>query len=339
MLTVERLEQVARNGVLGGYAEVYGYRRVRLKLAMDCEEPYGHTLFSRISARHGKRVHPFTVDLEARCRKCASCKRRRRNLWIGRAITEYQMAPRTVFGTITMSVQEQLNLDDLITLRLARGRVDFNKLSQREIFEERSKQFGAEVTKYFKRLRKNLALQPGSLRYLLIAEVHDSDETSIEMKGRPHFHLLLHEQQAGQLVKGDPLEVLRTRERSGEYIHAWAWNKRYKRWDERVKLADDAIVRKEWTLGFTNFQWAQSAQAASYVCAYLNKSLMLRVRASQHYGDEDWWAAMATSSPNITEGKADPQDPASKLDPLETPLEAGEHGEAARTQASLWTVD
>jgi len=326
MLTVERLEQVARNGVLGGYAEVYGHRRVRLTLAMDCEQPYGHTMYSRISATHGKKVQPFTVDLEARCRKCASCKRRRRNLWIGRAITEYQMAPRTVFGTITMSVQEQLALDDSIFLRLARGRVDFNKLSPLEIFEERSKEFGAEVTKWLKRIRKGDDAHRGplALRYLLIAEVHDSDETSIEMKGRPHFHLLLHEQEAGQLVHGDPLEVLRTRERSGEYIHAWSWNKRFKRWDERVKVADDAFIRKNWTLGFTNFQWAQSAQAASYVCAYLNKSLMLRVRASQHYGDEEYWAAMATSSPNNTEGKVLLNANNVKLDPLEpVPLDSG----------------
>lgn len=192
-----------------------------------------------------------------------------------------------------MSVQQQLRLDDLITLRLAKGRVDFNKLSQREIFEERVTEFGAEVTKYFKRVRKGDAEHAPELRYLLVAEVHDSDETSEEMRGRPHFHLLMHEQQAGQLVTGDPLEVLRTRERSGEYIHRFVWNKRYKKWDERVHVADDAFIRKNWTLGFTNFQWAQSAQAASYVCAYLSKSQMLRVRASQHYGDQDWWGTMA----------------------------------------------
>ena len=323
MLTVERLEEVARNGVLGGYAEVYGHRKVLLKLAMDCEQPYGHTLFSRISAQHGKKVQPITVDLEAQCRKCFSCKRRRSMRWQARAITEYHMAPRTVFGTITMSVTEQLRLDDLITLRLAKGRVDFNKLSQREIFAERTKQFGAEVTKYFKRVRKGDSTHAPELRYLLVAEVHDSDETSEEMRGRPHFHLLMHEQQAGQLVNGDPLEVLRTRERSGEYVHRWAWNKRYKKWDERVHVADDAFIRKNWTLGFTNFQWAQSAQAASYVCAYLTKSLMLRVRASEHYGDEEYWAAMALHHNQTPIGKAATTLPALALTPLATYREGG----------------
>jgi len=338
-IAVERLEQVAREGFLGGYAHLEGHRKVSLKLAMDCEGPYRHTLYSRTSAFHGRKVQPFTVWLEAQCRKCFSCKRRRSMLWQGRAMTEYQMAPRTLFGTITMSVEEQLRLDDLITLRLADGRVDFNKLSQIEIFEERVKEFGAEVTKWLKRIRKGDAQHPGplALRYLLIAEVHDSEKTSIEMKGRPHFHLLLHEQQAGQLVHGDPMLALLSGQRDGEYIRKFRKDRRG-RWEPTAVVADDAFVRKNWTLGFTNFQWAQSANSAVYVCKYLSKSLMLRVRSSEHYGDEDYWAAMATSSPNPTVGKADPLDLASNLTPNRTEVLGGGEGNKEGSPATVGSI-
>lgn len=286
MLTVERLERAAQSGMIGGYAEVLGHRKVALRLGMDCEAAYTTELFSRISAKHGKKVQPFRLLIEARCRKCFSCKRRRSLFWQARAFTEWQNSPRTVFGTITMSVQEQLHLDDLITLRLAKRRVDFNQLSPVEIFEERVKEFGSEVTKWLKRLRKGdtTHIRP-ALRYLLIAEVHDSDSTSIEMRGRPHFHVLLHEQTAGALIHGDPLAVILDGEPNGEWVRKFRKN-RQGRWEPIACVADDAFIRKNWTLGFTNFQWAQSANSAVYVCKYLSKSLMLRVRSSQHYGRE-----------------------------------------------------
>lgn len=303
MLTVERLERIAREGVLGGYASLSGHRRVTLELAMDCEGPFRKTLYSSISATHGKAVAPMWVYLAMQCRQCFSCKRRRSLFWQAKAFTEYSMCANTLFGTITMSPAEQCRLDDLITLRLAKGRVDFNQLSQREIFAERVKEFGAEVTKWLKRVRKLRKLPHGALRYLLVAEVHDSESTSEEMRGRPHYHILMHEHEAGQLVDGNPLDVLRTRERSGDYVHRWVMNNRLNKWEERVFLADDAPIRAAWSLGFTNFQWAHSAQAATYVCAYLSKSLMLRVRPSLHYGDEDWWNHGGPSSQNHTEGQ------------------------------------
>lgn len=337
---VERLEQVAREGFLGGYARLEGHRKLTLKLAMDCEGPYRSTMYSRTSARHGKIVEPITIWLEAQCRKCFSCKRRRSMLWQGRALTEYMKCPRTLFGTITMSVHEQLGLDDLITLRLARGRVDFNKLSPIEIFEERVKEFGAEVTKYLDRITKGCKgplldhegrviyeAHPGriGLRYLLIAEVHDSDKTSEEMRGRPHFHLLLHEQAAGQLVHGDPQEAILSGERSGEYIRKFRKDRRG-RWEPIACVADDAFIRKNWTLGFTNFQWAQSANSAVYVCKYLSKSLMLRVRSSQHYGSDPDNGPMDRVAFKYTEGKVHPQDETSDMIQQQTVLLGGVEG-------------
>jgi len=50
---------------------------------------------------------------------------------------------------------------------------------------------------------------------------------------------------------------------------------------------------------------------------------MLRVRASQHYGDQDWWEAMALDPLNHTEGLAVPTELASPLTPKGNDLEGG----------------
>jgi len=307
MLYVERLERMAQRALLASppYGVIEGHRRVKLVLVMDCEQPYTAQLHSRVSARHGKRVQPFTVNIEARCRKCLSCKRRRSMFWAAKAMTEFQKADRTYMGTFTMSPAEHSRLDDLITLRLAEGRVDFNVLSDREIFEERVKEFGAEVTKWLKRVRKYLALGPGALRYLLIAEVHDSENTGEEMRGRPHFHILLHERDAGSLIEGDPLAIMADHTEaasSGELVGAWR-KLRNGSWVRVARAAPNAVVKREWSFGLTDFQWAESGNQAVYVCKYLSKSLMLRVRASQHYGAEDE-GLQGPSAPNTPIGKA-----------------------------------
>jgi len=318
MLYVERLERMAQNAILGGYGTVLRHRKVRLTLVMDCEQPYTAELHSRVSAQHGKRVQPITIEIEARCRKCFACKRRRSMFWQGRAMTEFQNADRTLFGTFSMSPEEHCRLDDLITIRLAEGRVNFNELSSDEIFQERVKEFGAEVTKWIKRVRKQLRLAPQSLRYLLIAEVHDSDRTSDEMRGRPHFHILLHERYAGQLVEGQPHMVVAEEDSSGEYVLAWYKDKNGK-WQRKARLAPAALLKREWQFGHTDFQWAETANAASYVCKYLSKSMMLRVRASNSYG------APMDVHLNTPTGKAVLQTaPASNLTPKNKTVVRGE---------------
>jgi len=87
--------------------------------------------------------------------------------------------------------------------------VDFGKLSPQEIFTERTRQFGFELQNYLKLLRKgNPEHVKPAVRYLLIAEMHNSATTSDEMRGRPHFHILLHEQQGrSALVNGNPVRL------------------------------------------------------------------------------------------------------------------------------------
>lgn len=62
-------------------------------------------------------------------------------------------------------------------------------LSSAQVFEELCREFGAELTLYLKRLRKNTKAK---FRYLLVAEKHKS--------GLPHFHALIHEEEEGGLL-------------------------------------------------------------------------------------------------------------------------------------------
>lgn len=293
-MAVETVERIARNAVLGGYGEVLKNRHVHLGLSMDCDQPYGFTLHGRYSATHGKRVKPITVTGVSRCRVCLPCKHRRSMFWTGRAITEWNQARMTLFGTITLGVDEHLRLDQLALLRLASKRVDFSKLSPDEIFTERARQFGFELQRYLKRLRKGDAdhVKP-KIRYLICAEMHESERTSPEMRGRPHYHMLLHWVGGGALVNGNP-SIAISEGSDGE----WEMRKvkTSKGWQPLAFVRDDAFIRKNWTLGFTKFQWAHNANSAAYVCKYLTKSLAVRVRASQYYGLREGDASQATLS-------------------------------------------
>ena len=78
--TVERLEEVARAALYGGYGHMLitsesdvrapaQYRRVVvLTIKHNCLAPYEYELHARWSATHGKRVKPLLVRGSARCR-------------------------------------------------------------------------------------------------------------------------------------------------------------------------------------------------------------------------------------------------------------------------------
>lgn len=293
LIAVERLESIARNALLGGYGKVVPWRDgsdavrrvVALQLAMDCEQPYAFELHARYGARHGAVHAPFTIIGESRCRKCFSCKRRKMNFWTARAVTEFQNSARTMLCTFTVSPDQDLAWDQEIRSRLYSERTDFDKdLTEPEKFAARVQRFGEELTLYLKRLRKGDVTHPRpALRYLLIAEAHESDATSDEKRGRPHFHMLLHEQRAGALVLGDPQRAL-AEGQDGE------WERRYVKvkglWKPFVFASDMAFVRKQWELGFTKVQLCHDVNSAVYPCKYLNKAVMARVRASQLYGHD-----------------------------------------------------
>lgn len=146
------------------------------------------------SLKHGRHVRaqglPHTLLLHVRCRKCAWCLSRRRNLWAFRGQVEIAAAPRTWFGTLTMGPTEHALMRYRASSRLTRGGVDIELLSPREQFEELCIEFGREVTLWLKRTRK---ATKGKLRYLLVFERHKS--------GLPHAHILVHDMDCNNPVR------------------------------------------------------------------------------------------------------------------------------------------
>jgi len=201
--------------------------------------------------------------------------------WTARAGAEFDMWPRTFLGTFTMSFERHLELD----MHVERGdplrqrpRRAIKDLSERGLFAARCDVFGEHLTDYLKRVRKSLG---SNFRYLLIAEAHDSEGTSEEMRGRPHFHILFHEKVAGALVRGSTEQAMLFG-KDGEFEKRWV--KTRKGWRPHLFATDEAELRTQWQLGHTKFQLCDTSNSAIYVCKYIVKSAGVRPRASQQYG-------------------------------------------------------
>jgi len=225
-----------------------GLRRGEWDLSQGCESPVPVTLHSRQTglakylARRSMIAPPgIELILHTRCRKCGWCLRRKSWEWALRAETEIERAERTWFGTLTLSPANHIRLEYVAASKYR----DFAEASSRKKFERTSSEIGRELTLFFKRFRKN---NPECrIRYLAVTEIHDSEKTSPEMRGRPHIHLLVHEF-PGQLVLKRALEA-------------------------------------EWSLGFQNWKLADKG-AGWYLSKYVSKASEVRVRASLGYGKD-----------------------------------------------------
>lgn len=233
-------------------------------------------LHARWSSTHGKRVKPFMIRGTGRCRKCEACMSYKAWFWGERAKAEYEAATLTLFGTITMSPEQHYMLDARIASGTldARGKVlrpprNMRDLTAQELFSARVQAFGDELRVYLDRIRKGRDGQKPVLRYLLVAEAHDGATTSEEMRGRVHFHLMLHTTTPELLVRGRP----------GEPPNEW-----YVHRNGKIFVADTGWLRTQWTYGFTKFEVAKDHRAAWYVCKYITKAMACRVRASHKYG-------------------------------------------------------
>lgn len=289
----EPLERAVTRALFNGYpVERLGSGRTfKYDFPTSCENPVPMEAFgSRSEYMRGVRK-PITLLFNFRCRKCEACKRARSNMWELRAKAEYDRWPVTLFGTITCSMDQHYMLDARIHSgtkgedgRFIRHPANINELSAKELFEARVRVFGDEVQKFLKRLRKGDKFHRPKIRYLLVAEAHDSANTDERLRGRPHFHILLHEMEAGSLVVGKPTAAA-VSGADGEYVKS-----RYKSngiYREGIFVHDDSFLRTQWHYGFTKFQFAENGKAASYLLKYLGKAMDARIRASQCYGQYD----------------------------------------------------
>lgn len=186
--------------------------------------------------RAGGIVKSVEVSFYVPCRKCEKCLQFRRLLWRSRAINEISAAPRTWAVTLTFSPHHLAG----ITLEADR---DFNchdgKFKERAAYKH--------VQQYFYRLRKTpTAGGKARLRFRYLAVFERGEKT-----GRPHYHLLLHEQN-GPVTKRTLEEQWRSN------VHA-----------RLVAKDEQEDVRRK----------------ASYITTYATKSLD-RLRASVKYGQQ-----------------------------------------------------
>lgn len=269
--------RVARRALSAG-ATVEGPGRILWKASGGCTDPFGFTLTGRGAVRAGLDQHgdvrelsefnenlrPYVgvpeysydgvvwVDIEAPCRRCAQCLRRRAADWAKRARSEIGRASRTWFGTFTLEPEEQWLAQLRAEAHLRENGVCWSDLDEDEQFLERHKAISRDFTLYFKRVRKGGSYfdessrktryqPPSSLRYVLVAEKHKS--------GDPHYHALIHETPGTNPV-----------------VERW--------------------LRKQWLLGISEFTLVKAEDdTARYVAKYLSKSNLARVRASVGYGN------------------------------------------------------
>lgn len=175
--------------------------------AGDCTDPVHRELeVRRTYQRFEAWVHPFnaddvvtkhqafndrgwrsTIELQARCRKCANCLRHRARLWAARMAAETSAAHRTWFGTLTLRPEEQFLAAARAQKASGLGPAEWAALSRAERFQAHVAECQREITLWLKRVRKESG---ASVRYCLVSEPHKS--------GLPHFHVLVHE--VGQAV-------------------------------------------------------------------------------------------------------------------------------------------
>lgn len=154
--------------------------------AGDCIDPVTVELIGKPITDHPRKFYAEwsrNADVMVRCRRCQACLDYRSRLWAARALNELELWPRSWFGTLTLSPDQQFRFA-LEARRRSRARasVDFEALTPDEKFKELVQAISPEITKFLKRVR---AQSGARLRYLLVSEAHKS--------GLPHFHLLVHE--------------------------------------------------------------------------------------------------------------------------------------------------
>lgn len=248
MKSLGEIRQLAARALAAG-GVLKSHSRVTWAIAGNCSDPFTTEYYGRTTAwernlgrERGTRV--MVVEIETRCRKCEKCLRAQQNLWRTRAIAEWNTAARTWMGTLTLSPDAHAAI--LFRARARLGEAKWHAMSADQQFLARADLIGEELTKLWKRIRKNSKLPSGALRYLRVFEKHPGAGPA---HGLPHIHCLLHEVRSDQPVR-------------------------------------EKMLATQWKLGFSTWRLVTDPKGCRYVTDYVTKSAGLaRVRASQHYGD------------------------------------------------------
>lgn len=198
------------------------------------------------------RVHPtearsVMLDMQVRCRTCEECRAAKARHWSFRAQEEIRAWPRTWLGTLTLSTEWHYQMKLRASRHLDKNGIRFEDLDTAEQFQLRCAEIGKELQLFQKRFRKAAG---GKYRLLVVFEKHDGKRGPPgAVYGLPHVHMLVHE--------CDPLAPVRKR-----------------------------TLEAQWRLGFSSWKLVdkETPSSGSYVCKYIAKENLSRVRASQFYG-------------------------------------------------------
>lgn len=246
-------------------AERTGPRRLTWDLRrvpLPCVEPrFPPPLYAndegtdRILLRDGRVSASWEVELVVRCRKCPNCLKVRSWEWARRARLECARWPNTLFGTLTLTPEWQLRASALASRRLLEDGIEPLAVDAGAFFKIKCAVIGEEITRYLKRCRKELG---APARFLLVAEHHKS--------GDPHFHLLWHEVFRPTADQWDTYRCL---------VDQW-----------QGQIIDERPTGLGWAV-WSGTDKSEHSKQSRYLCKYLAKSSLARVRASVRYGQLD----------------------------------------------------
>ena len=232
---------------LQGGAEQVSPGHLRWDVSGLCRSPGSREVYERGYRPDGRREN-YWIELTIPCRKCPECLRFRAAHWRSAAMIEVGRHPATFFGTITQRPENHYR--DLLAIMAAchEDRVSFTDLSPEQVFKERLRVISPKITAYQKRVRKQVHVHTG-LRFFWVAEQHRS--------GLPHMHCL---------------------------VHLWPFQPATE-WDAYPTYA---ALRAHWhegdVLSFSGVA-RDNPREVFYICKYLAKQSLARVRTSLRYGE------------------------------------------------------
>lgn len=232
----DRMVKLFQRALAGGARRV-SVSRCEWTISGDCSKPYhtaiigrprddndGHGRPSRWHTSDGHKI-TMQVDLWTRCRKCDNCARARFREWRYRAREEIRRAARTWFGTLTLAPVHHYRVMVEARRQAAIRSIKWSDLSDEERFKRIADASLKEVTRYFKRVRKQSKVP---IRYICVTERHKS--------GLPHFHVLIHETE----LRPVPHRILSAQ---------WTWG--FEKWrlvhdeDQRAAMYVTKYITKE----------------------------------------------------------------------------------------------
>lgn len=188
---------------------------------------------------------PLELELATPCRKCDVCLQHRRRLWTARALAETRAAPRTWFGSLTLRPEARLTMLSRARVRYAENETVNPATGEIVRDDLDALGLGAEFLALHREISSEITRYLKRVRKRSGASLRYLCVAERHKDGFPHYHMLLHEV-AGHV----------------------SWE----------------ILSSEWPLGFEKWKLADKSKA-HYVCKYLAKSSVARVRASLDYGN------------------------------------------------------